>query len=129
MWVTNHQLSLLQRRELRSGRRAQHRIARSGELVGIHPAEQPGTRIAHHPPMHLRAELLRAEEDEPEVAAPLRDVEQHLPDVGIGSITGRVLVQLVDEDDEVLDAQIPSLQVLTELRDNASEDEILRIFL
>src|SRR5258705_12504191 len=79
--------------------------------------------------MNLRAKLLRAEQNEAEVPAALRDVEQHLPHIGIWSITWRVLVQLVDEDDEVLDAKIPPLQVFTELRDNASEDEILRILL
>src|SRR5258705_2213899 len=79
--------------------------------------------------MNLRAKLLRAEQNEAEVPAALRDVEQHLPHIGIWSITWRVLVQLVDENDEVLDAKIPPLQVFTELRDNASEDEILRIFL
>src|SRR4030081_604542 len=79
--------------------------------------------------MHLRAELLRAKQDETEVSATLGDVEQHLPDVGVASIAWRVLVQLVDEYNEVLDAQIPPLQVLAQLGDDPGEDEVLRIFL
>src|SRR6266566_556393 len=129
MWMANHQLPFLQRCQLCSSRRAQHRVARRRELVGIHPAEKRRSRIADDSPVHLRAELLRAEQNEAEVAAALRDVEQHLPDVGVGTIPWRVLVELVDKNDEVLDAQVPPLQVLAELRDDASEDEVLRIFL
>ena len=62
-------------------------------------------------------------------ATALRDIEEHLSDVGIGSITRRILVELVDENDEVLDAEIPALQVLAKLGHDPSEDEILRIFL
>src|SRR4030081_1474047 len=79
--------------------------------------------------MHLRAELLRAKQDETEVSATLGDVEQHLPDGGVTAIARRILVQLVDEHDEVLDAQIPPLQVLAQLGDDPGEDEVLRIFL
>ena len=79
--------------------------------------------------MHLRPELLRAEENEAEVTTALRDIEQHLSDVSIGSITRRILVELVDENDEVLDAEIPALQVLAKLGHDPSEDEVLRIFL
>src|SRR5882724_889743 len=129
MWMSNHQLPFLQRRQLGSRRRTQHRVAGSRELVGIHSAEERRPRVADHPPMHLRPELLRAEQNEAEVAAALRDVEQHLPDVSIGPITRCVLVELVDEDDEVLDAQIPALKVLAELGHDASEDEVLSIFL
>src|SRR4029079_11249079 len=75
------------------------------------------------------AELLRAEQHEAQVAAALGDVEQHFSDIGVGSVTGRVLVERVDEDDKMLDAKIPPLQVLPELGNDASEDEILRIFL
>ena len=79
--------------------------------------------------MDLRPELLRTEQNEAEVAATLRNIEQHLPDVGVGSIARCVFVELVDEDDEMLDPQIPPLQMLAELGDDASEDEVLRIFL
>src|SRR6476661_9926037 len=78
--------------------------------------------------MHLRAELLRAEEHEAEVAAALGDIEQHFPDVGVLAITRSVFVELVDKHDEMLDAEIPAFEVLAQLGHDASEDEILGIF-
>jgi hypothetical protein len=62
----------------------------------------------------LRAKLLGAEEHEPQVAAAFGDVEQHLADVGVRSVAGRVLVQLVHEDDHVAHAEIAPLEVLTQ---------------
>src|SRR5437660_8918581 len=129
MWMSNHQLPFLQRGQFGSRRRAQYCIAGSRQLVGVHPAEESRPRVSDDTPMNLGPELLRAEQNEAEVPAPLRDIEQHFSDVSIGSITRRVFVELVDEDDEMLDAQIPTLQVLAELGHDASEDEILSIFL
>src|SRR5438477_2517369 len=129
MRMSNHQLPLLQRCQLRLRRRAQHRVPRCRELVRIHPAEERGARVSHDPTMNLRAELLRTEQNQAEVPAALRDIEQHFSDVSVGPITRRVFVELVDEDDEVLDAEIPALQMLAELGYDASEDEVLRIFL
>src|SRR5437870_9592411 len=116
MWMSNHQLPLLQRRQLGSRRRTQHCVAGSRQLVSVHPAEESGPRVSNHAPVNLGPELLRAEQNEAEVATTLRDIEQHFSDVSIGSpdITRRVFVELVDEDDEMLDAQIPTLQVLAE---------------
>ena len=76
--------------------------------------------------VHLRPKLLRAEEHEAEISAALGEVEQHLSDVGVLSIVRRILVQLVDEHDDVVDAEIALLEVLAELGDDAREDQILR---
>ena len=65
--------------------------------------------------MDLRAELLRAEEHETEIPATFREVEQHLSHVGVLSIVRRVLVQLVDEHDDVIDAEVALLEVLAKL--------------
>src|SRR5947208_16468540 len=75
--------------------------------------------------MYLRAELLRTEQHQAEVAAALRDVEQHLLDVRLGSSPGRVLVELVDEHDDGIHAQLTPLELLAQPRDDAGEDEIL----
>src|SRR5439155_23188037 len=77
------------------------------------------------PAVHLGAELLRREQHETKVAPPLRDIEQHLAYVRLRSLARRVLVELVDEDDDGLDAEIAPLQVLAQLGDGAREHEIL----
>src|SRR3954465_1292286 len=104
-------LAFLNWRELGLRRGAQHGVAGGRELVGVHPAEQCSSRVANDAPMHLRPELLRAEQHQTEVAATLCDIEQHLPDVGVGTITRRVLVELIDEDYEMFDAEVPALEV------------------
>ena len=65
----------------------------------------------------------------PEIPAALGDVEQHLADVGLLPVARRVLVQLVDEHDDVLHAEVALLEVLAQLRDDAREDQILRVLL
>ena len=85
-----------------------------------------GPRVPHDPPLHLRAELLRREQHQPEVAAALREVEQHLADVGIGTIGRRVLVELVHEHDDVVHPEVAALEMLAQLGDHAGEDQILR---
>ena len=79
--------------------------------------------------MHLRAELLRAEEHQTQVPPSFSKVQKHLPDIGILSVTRRILVELVHEDDDVLHAEVSFLQMLAQLRNDAREDEILCIFL
>ena len=129
MWMANHQLPLSQCRKLGSRRRAQHRVTRCRELVGIHPPEQRGPGVTDDAAVNLRPELLGAEENQAQIAPSLRDIEQHFPDVSIWPIARRVLVELVDEHHEVFDAEVSSLQVLAQLGDDAGKDEILRIFL
>ena len=129
MRMAHHQLSLLERRELGLHGRTEHRVARRRQLVGVHASVERRPGIADDAAMHLRAELLRAEQHEPEIAAALGEVEQHFPDVGVLPIARRVLVQLVDEHDDVLDAEVALLEMLAELRDDAREDQILRVFL
>src|SRR5881392_2428712 len=82
-------------------------------------------RIAHHAAVHLGPELFSAEQDQAEVAAALRDVEQHLLDVRLRSVARRILVQLVDENHDRVHAQLPPLELLAQLRDDAREYEIL----
>src|SRR5512147_1684430 len=78
--------------------------------------------------MHLRPELLRAEQHEPEITSALGDIEEHLPDVRVLSIVRRVLVELIDEDDQVFHAEIAALEMLTQSRYDAREDQVLRVF-
>jgi hypothetical protein len=73
--------------------------------------------------------LLSTEHYETEVPPSLGDVEQHFPDISIGPVPRRVLVQLVDEYDEVFDAKVSALEMFAELGNDSSEDEVLRIFL
>src|SRR5438874_10000748 len=47
--------------------------------------------------LHTLFRSLGAEQHQPEVAPALRDVEQHLLDVGLRSVRGGVLVELVHE--------------------------------
>ena len=79
--------------------------------------------------MDLRPELLRPEQDQPEVSPALCDIEQHLAYVRIGTVGRGVFVQLVDEHHDVADAEIAPLEVLTKLGHDAREDEILRVLL
>ena len=76
--------------------------------------------------MHLGAELLRSEQHQPQVPPPLRDVQQHLANVGVGPVAGSVLVQLIDEHDHVVDTQLSALELLPQHGNNAREHEILR---
>src|SRR5205814_1611384 len=95
------------------------------ELIHVHAAEQLRPRIAYHAAVHLGPELFSAEQDQAEVAAALRDVEQHLLDVRLRSVARRILVQLVDEDHDGVHTQLPPLELLAQLRDDAREYEIL----
>ena len=115
MRMTHHQLPLFQRRELGLHRLAQHGVPRRRQLVGVHAAEQRRPGIADDAAMDLRTELLRAEEHEAEVPAAFREVEQHLSHIGVLSIVRRVLVQLVDEHDDVIHAEVALLEVLAKL--------------
>ena len=126
MRVPDHQLALGQRGQLDLGGRRQRGVAGRRELVHVHPAEQRGAGVAHDAPLHLRAELLRREQHEPEVAAALGEIEQHLPHVGVGAVGRRVLVELVDEHDDVVHAEVAPLEVLAQLGDDAGEDQVLR---
>src|SRR5690242_7035950 len=75
MRMSNHQLSFLQRRQLRLRRRTQHEVPWRRQLVRIHAAVQRRPGIAHDAAMHLRAKLLRTEQHQAEIPATLRDVE------------------------------------------------------
>ena len=75
--------------------------------------------------MHLRAELLGAEEHETKVTSPLGDIEQHFAHVRLRPVARRVLVELVHEDHDGVDAEIATLQVLAQFGDGACEDEVL----
>ena len=123
--MAHHQLPDGQRGQLDLGGGREHLIARRRQLVRVHAAEHDGARIPDHPPVHLRAKLLGTEQHQSEVAAALRNIEQHLLDVGLGSIGGRVLVQLVHEHDHRVDAQVAALEALAELRHHAGEHEVL----
>ncbi len=124
--MAEQQLALGQRGELDLGRGRQRCVARRSQLVQVHPAEDRRPRVADDPASHLRAKLLRGEEHEAEVASPLRKVDEHLADVGVLSVRGGVLVELVHEDDDVVHPQIAALQVLPELGDHPRKDEVLR---
>ena len=82
--------------------------------------------VAHDAPLHLRAELLRREQHQAEIAAALGEIEQHLPHVGVGALGRGVLVELVDEHDHVVDAEVAALEVLAQLGDDPGEDQVLR---
>ena len=115
--MAQHQLALGQRGELDLGGGRQRGVARRGQLVHVHAAEHRRARVADHPPLHLGAELLRREEHQPEVAAALGEVEQHLPHVGVGAVGRGVLVQLVHEHHHVVHAEVAPLEVLAQLGD------------
>src|SRR3954469_3941150 len=76
--------------------------------------------------MDLRAELLRAEQHEAEIPAAFSEIEQHFPDISLLAVVRGVLVQLVDEHDDVIDAEVALLEVFPKLGDDAREDQILR---
>ncbi len=86
MRVTDHQLSLLQRRELGTRRGAQDGVTRSCQLVRVHSPEERRARVSDNAPMYLRPELLGAEEHQTEIPSPLGDVEQHFANVSVGTI-------------------------------------------
>ena len=129
MRMTHHQLPLFQRRELGLHGLAQHGVARCRQLVGVHAAEERRPGIADDPAMDLRTKLLRSEEHETEVPAAFREIEQHLSHIGVLSIVRRVLVQLVDEHDDVIHAEVALLEVLAKASDDARKDQVLRVLL
>ena len=110
--VPHHQLALRQGGELDLGGRREGGIGGRRELVHVHPAEHRGAGVAHDPPLHLGAELLGGEQHQPQIAAPLGEIEQHLPNVGVGALGGGVLVELVHEHDDVIHTQIATLEML-----------------
>ena len=85
-----------------------------GQLIHVHAAEDRRPRVADDPPLHLRAELLRGKEHETQIPAALRQIEQHLPNVGVGAVGRRVLVELVHEDHDVVDAQLAPLEIFAQ---------------
>ena len=127
--MPHHQLPLLQRRELGLHRRTQHRVPGRRQLVAVHASVERRSRVPDDAAVHLRAELLRAEQHEPEIPAALREVEQHFANVGVLSVVRRILVQLVDEHDDVVDAEVALLEMFPKLGDDAREDQILRVLL
>ena len=125
MGVAHHELPDRQRSELALGGRGEHLISRRRQLVHVHAPEHLRARIADHPAMDLRAELFGAEEHQAEVAAALGDVEQHFLDVGVRPVARCVLVQLIHEHDDGIDAELATLELLAEFRYHAGEHEVL----
>ena len=123
--MPQHQLALGQRRQLDLDGRRERRIGRRRQLVHVHAAEDRRAGVADDAALHLRAELLRGEEHQAEIPPALGEVEQHLPDIGVGAIGRGVLVQLIDEHDHVVDAEVAALEVLAQLGDAAREDQVL----
>src|SRR5215210_4687124 len=58
MWMPKHQLSLGQGGQLDLGGRRDGGVSGGGQLVDVHPAINPGTRVANHSTLYLGAELL-----------------------------------------------------------------------
>ena len=129
MRMAHHELTLVERRHARLDRRAQYLIAGRCQLVAVHATVQRRARVTCHAAMHLRAKLLRAEEHQPEVPTAFGDIEQHFADISIGSIVRGILVQLIDEDDDVIHAELPPLELFTQPGHHPGEDEVLCVFL
>ena len=114
-----------ERRKLGLHGGAQNRI-RASRAHRVHATVQRRPRIADDAAVDLRPKLLRAEQHEAEIPAAFREVEQHFADVGFLSIVRCIFVELVDKDDDVVDAEVALFQVLPEPRDDPREDQILR---
>ena len=102
--VTNHQLSLVERGEFRLRGRTENLVAWRRQFVRVHATKERRRGIADNASVDLRPELLCAEQDESQVAATFRYVEQHSADVRVRSIRLRVFVQLIHKDHEMTDA-------------------------
>src|SRR5688572_8160166 len=57
MWMTNHQLSFFERRELCPRRGTENGVTGRRQLVGIHSSEKRRPRITDYPAVNLRAKL------------------------------------------------------------------------
>ena len=69
-------------------------------LGGVEPAHHPHRGVAHHPPLHLAGRLLGADEDDPQRASALGDVEQDVLDGALPFARG-VLVELVEHHEDL----------------------------
>ena len=127
--MPHHELTLFERCELRFHRWTEHRISGRRQLVRVHAAVERRAGVPDDASVHLRAKLLRAEEHQAQVSPALGEVEKHLADVCVLSVTRCVLVELVHEHDDVLHTEVSLLEMLAQLRDDAREDQILRVFL
>jgi len=73
--VTEHQLTLGQGGHLDFGGRRDGGVPGRGELVHVHAAINHGAGIADNPAMDLGAELLSRKQHQPEIPAPLREIQ------------------------------------------------------
>ena len=85
--------------------------------------------IANDATLHLRPELLRAEQHETEVATTFGNVEQHFANICVVPVGRCVLVEFIDEDDDVIDSEAASFEMFAQFRHNAGKDKVLRIFI
>ena len=127
MRMAHHQFALVERRQLGPRRRRERGVPRCCEFIHVHAAEERGARVPHYAAVHLRPELLRRKEHEPEIAAALRDIEEHFPHIRVGPVGRGVLVEFVNKHNHMIHAERAFLEVLTELRDDARKNQVLRV--
>ena len=105
MGVADEQAALRQPEQLGLGGLAERAVGGVDDLLVADPAVERGAAVAEDLVVDLGAELLGAEEDDVEVAAAGGDVDQGVAQPALAA-AGGVLVELVDEDDHLVDAQL-----------------------
>ena len=102
--MTGEQPSLRQAEQLGFRVFAQRTVRRVRDFLIADAAVERRAAVAEDFVVHFRTELLRAEEHDIEVTATRGDVDQRIAQCVLRA-AGSVLVQLVNEDDDLVDAE------------------------
>src|SRR3954447_23800833 len=103
--VPGQDRALLQAKQLVFGRFGERSIGRVGQLFVADPPIERGTAVTQNLAVYLRPELLGAKEDDVEMPAARCDVDKGVSQTALPA-GRRVLVQLVDEDDDSLHTEL-----------------------
>ena len=126
MRVPGQDRPLFQTEQLVLGRLGERAIGGVGQLLIADPAVKGGAAIAENLAVDLRAELLGAEEHDIQVPATRGDVDEGVAQAPLPA-RWRVFVQLVDEDDDRLHAELLLLGHFPDLLDHLRHEDLLHI--
>src|SRR5690606_12998564 len=96
------------------------------DLLVADAAVEGGAAVAEDLAVDLGAELLRAKEDNVQVSPTGGDIDEGVAQAALPA-SRSVLVQLVDEDDELVDAHLTLLCKLPDRVDRRGDDELLDV--
>ena len=126
MSVADQQSSFWQSQEFGFGRFTEGAIGTVDDLFVPDSTVKRGTAIAEDFAIDLRAELLRAEEHDVEVAASSGDIDQRIAKATLAT-GGSMFVQLVDKHDQFANAEFLVLSEFPDTLDDIADDQLLYV--